>query len=266
MVQGEPCAPFAFGFEIDHGLDHLGRRGVGRGRGAPRLAEDRLHLREGFDDLVLGLEKLGRLCHGNARQGHGHVHQRALVEVGHELAAEPRCGPEAQREHGQRDRDGGALEFERELDGRTVDPDQEPVHRVLVLRNDAAADEEGHQRRDQQDRQQRRGGHGEGLGVGERLEQPSLLRFQREDRQEGHGDDEQAEEERGADFDGGLHHDFMPLLAGRGAFQPLMRVLDHDDGGIHHRADGNSDAAEAHDVGAQSQGPHADIGDENAER
>ena len=45
-----------------------------------------------------------------------------------------------------------------------------------------------------------------------------------------------------------------------------MGVLDHDDGGIHHGADGDGDAAEAHDVGAQAQQPHADIGDQHAER
>ncbi len=113
---------------------------------------------------------------------------------------------------------------------------------------------------------QRRRGHGEGLGVGERLEQPALLRFQGEDGQERHGDDEKAEEERGTHLDRGFDHDLGPRLAGRRPLEPLMRVLDHDDGGIHHRADGDGDAAEAHDVGAEPQGPHADIGDENAER
>src|SRR3546814_7578145 len=38
------------------------------------------------------------------------------------------------------------------------------------------------------------------LCVGQRLEQPALLRFQREDRQEGDRDDEQAEEKRRPDL------------------------------------------------------------------
>ena len=55
-------------------------------------------------------------------------------------------------------------------------------------------------------------------------------------------------------------------LSGRRALQPLMGVLDHDDRGVDHGADGDGDAAEAHDVGAQAQQPHADIGDQHAER
>ena len=83
----------------------------------------------------------------------------------------------------------GGLEAQRQPDDRPIDPDQEPVHRVAVLRHDAAAHEQHHQRRHQRHRQQRRRRHGEGLGVGERLEQPAFLRLQREDRQERHGDD-----------------------------------------------------------------------------
>ena len=111
------------------------------------------------------------------------------------------------------DRDRSGLEFEGELDRRPVNPNQEPVHRVLVLRHDAAPHEERHQRRNEKDRQERRRGHGEGLGVGE-LEQPALLRFQGEDGQERHGDDEKAEEERGTHLDRGLDHDLGPRLAG----------------------------------------------------
>ncbi len=174
--------------------------------------------------------------------------------------------PEAHAKHDERDQDGRCLEPQREPDHRPVEPDQEPVHRVLVLGHDAAAHEQHHQRRHQQDREQRRGRHGEGLGVGERLEQPAFLRFQREDRQEGDGDDEQAEEERGADLDRGLDQHLAARLARRRALKPLVGVLDHDDGGVDHRADGDGDAAEAHDVGAEAQQPHADIGDQNAER
>jgi hypothetical protein len=43
-----------------------------------------------------------------------------------------------------------------------------------------------------------------------------------------------------------------PRLAGWRALQPLVGVLDHDDGSVHHRTDGDGDAAEAHDVGAQA--------------
>ena len=52
----------------------------------------------------------------------------------------------------------------------------------------------------------------------------------------------------------------------RRPFEMFMRVLDHDNRRVDHRADRNRDAAETHDVGRQSQCVHADIGNENAER
>jgi hypothetical protein len=45
-----------------------------------------------------------------------------------------------------------------------------------------------------------------------------------------------------------------------------VRVLDHDDGGIDHRADGNGNSAEAHDVRAQAEQVHAEISDQHPER
>ena len=45
-----------------------------------------------------------------------------------------------------------------------------------------------------------------------------------------------------------------------------MRVLDHDDGGVDHRPDGDGDAAQAHDVGVDAERPHADEGGEDGDR
>ena len=45
-------------------------------------------------------------------------------------------------------------------------------------------------------------------------------------------------------------------LSGRRALQMLVRVLDHDDGRVDHGADGDGDAAEAHDVGADAEQLH----------
>jgi hypothetical protein len=39
-------------------------------------------------------------------------------------------------------------------------------------------------------------------------------------------------------------------------FERLVRVLDHDDGRIHHRADGDGDAAQRHDVARQGAAKH----------
>ncbi len=50
------------------------------------------------------------------------------------------------------------------------------------------------------------------------------------------------------------------------AFQMLVGILDHDDGRIDHRADGDGDAAQREDIGVQSLHAHRDEGDEDTER
>jgi len=47
--------------------------------------------------------------------------------------------------------------------------------------------------------------------------------------------------------------------------QKFVRVLDHDDGRIHHRADGDGNAAERHDVGGQSHPIHRQERKENGD-
>ena len=49
-------------------------------------------------------------------------------------------------------------------------------------------------------------------------------------------------------------------------FDALVRVLDHDDCRIHHRADRDRDAAERHDVGVDALIVHDDEGDQYADR
>jgi hypothetical protein len=46
----------------------------------------------------------------------------------------------------------------------------------------------------------------------------------------------------------------------------LVRVLDHHDRRIDHRADGDGDAAQAHQVGVHAQRAHGDEGDQDADR
>ena len=55
-------------------------------------------------------------------------------------------------------------------------------------------------------------------------------------------------------------------LSGSRALQMLMRVLDHDDGAVDHGADGDGDAAEAHDVGAEAQPAHGGERHQDADR
>ena len=55
----------------------------------------------------------------------------------------------------------------------------------------SAADEEAHEDGREGDGQQRGGGHRIGLGKGQRFEQPSFLRLEREHRDKGDRDDQQ---------------------------------------------------------------------------
>ena len=109
-------------------------------------------------------------------------------------------------------------------------------------------------------------GHGEGLRVGERLEEPPFLILEREHRQERDHDHEQAEEQRRPDFLGRRDERRPARLAGREPLDMLVRVLDHDDRRIHHGAERDRDAAEAHDVGADAERMHAGKGHQHADR
>jgi hypothetical protein len=94
----------------------------------------------------------------------------------------------------------------------------------------------------------------------------SLLRFQRENRQERDGDDEQAEKQRRPDFDRSLDQDLNARFSRLGAFEMLVRVLDHDNGSIDHRADRDRDPAKTHDVGTESQRLHRRERHQDADR
>ena len=118
------------------------------------------------------------------------------------------------------------------------------------------------------DREDGRDDHGEVLGVGEGLEEAAFLRFEREDGEERDGDDEEGEEAGAADFFHGVDDD-AAIVGGAAGFLPLFEflvgLLDDDDGGVDHRADGDRDAAEGHDVGADAEGAHRDERDEDGD-
>ena len=104
------------------------------------------------------------------------------------------------------------------------------------------------QRRRERDREQRREQHDEGLGVGERLEQPPRLAVQREDRQERHRDDQQREEDRRASTSlRRLVEQLVPIGARAARARASCARLDHHDLGVDRGADRDRDAAEAHD-------------------
>ncbi len=72
--------------EVDHGLDHVHRRRVGRRLGPAGLAHDHVDLGEPAEDHVARLQVVDRLGHRRARNGDRHVHDHPLVERRHELA------------------------------------------------------------------------------------------------------------------------------------------------------------------------------------
>ena len=123
---------------------------------------------------------------------------------------------------------------------------------LLLFRREFAADEVTHQDRRERDGEQRRRGHRIGFGERQRLEQPAFLRLQREHRDERNRDDEQRIKQRRPDFDRGVANDLPVRFFAAIALDVLVRVLDHDDDRIDHRADGDRDAAERHDVRADA--------------
>jgi hypothetical protein len=157
---------------------------------------------------------------------------------------------------------------------RAIERDKEAVDGISFFGRNASADEITHQHRDKRDRKSRCRGHRVGLGKGERREEPSLLRFEREHRNEREGDDQQRNEKRRPDLRRRLA-DRAPAFLARErrarvrvmpGFEALVRVLDHHHRGVDHRADGDRDAAERHDVGVHPLVIHDDECGEDAER
>ncbi len=121
---------------------------------------------------------------------------------------------------------------------------------------------------------------GEGLGEGERDEEAAGLVGEGEEGEKtddggGGGGEERAGDLVGARDDGG--GDFLVPRRGRhgAVFAPALRlqvekvlgdVLRHDDAEIHHHADGDDDAGEAHEVGAHAEEVHDEKREQHAER
>ena len=266
LLRGHAGAPLIAGLELDAGLHHhqIGR--VGGGFGAPRLAEHVLHLGYGTNELVGLLQNLPRLAHRDIGCGGGHIHDVPLIERRNELGAQVLERPEARHRHHGGDGQGGFRAGQDGFEQRHIALAQPAVQRVGLLRQYLATDEVTHDHRHQRDG--KRGGrrHGVGLGEGEGVEHPPLLRLQREHRQEADGDDQQGEEDGGPHFDARLGDDAPAVLVGeRLPLHVFVDVLDHHDGAIHHGADGDGDAPERHDVGVDPLQVHDDKGHQNGD-
>ena len=132
-----------------------------------------------------------------------------------------------------------------------VRPDEKRIERIGLFAPEFAAHQIEHQYGNECHRQDGGEGHGVGLGEGERREEAIAFPRQRKDRQEGDGDDEEREEDAGADFLSRFDQGGTALCRAGFAFQFRQfpaGVFDKHDGGIHHRADGDGDAAQRHDV------------------
>ena len=147
-----------------------------------------------------------------------------------------------------------------------IKPDEQAVDGIFFFRRNFAADEQAHENRRERDGEQRRRAHGIGFGERERFEQPAFLRLQREDRDERNRDDEQRVKQRRADFDRRVADDFPVRLFAAVALEMFVGVLDHDDDGVHHRADGDGDAAQRHDVRADALAIHDDERNQHGDR
>ncbi len=126
---------------------------------------------------------------------------------------------------------------------------------------DLAAQQNVSQGGSQCDAEDRRRQHDERLRVRERLEEPSPLPVQAEDRNERDRDDEKGEENGRGDLDGGLVQELGPLLGRnvrRSMLELLVTRLDHHDLGVDRGAHGDGDAAEAHDRRRDVQEVHRD--------
>ena len=155
---------------------------------------------------------------------------------------------------------------------RMIRFDQHPVQGVTCLGRNFPPDPESHQNRNDDDGQCGRSRHGVRFRECQRAKQTTFLPFQGKDRNKGQGDDQQANEQRGSHFHGGVGNHLpaggvvnlltrmlmIPLL------KPFVRIFNHHNGGIHHRTDGNRYPSQRHDIGVQSLEVHDDKGDTQA--
>ena len=267
-VEGHAGTPLAPLLEDGDRLDHRQRRHVRRTLGAPDLSHHRLHFRDTRQRGVALLDDLLRLRGADAGKQRRHVHDGALVERRHELAADARPRQPRRREHEHGDDDGRPALPEHEFDHGTIGAHERAVHRVGCLGLHPLPHEQPHRDRHERDGQQCCRRHRQRLRPREWLEQAALLVLQREHGEEGRRDDEQRDEQRWPYLLRRLDH-HGPVVPRRAlrrvALHVLVEVLHHDDRGIDHRADGDGDPAKAHDVRAEAEQLHGEQRHEDAD-
>ncbi len=272
-VPGHARPPLVVRLQRNDRLEHRKRSRVRRRLRLAGLSKDRRNLGDLLQEAVLDLQDSRGFADGDAGDGRGHEEDSPLVQRRHEFAAEA-----AERDDGRRKHDGcgrqrePAVPQDKVREG-TVGPDQESVDRVFLLRRDFPPDEHQHQDRHQGHAEKGGKPHGKGLGEGERLEEPALLRGQGEDRHKAHRDHQEREKQRPAHAARGCYDDLDTLrpigltaVVLPEVVELLVRVLDHDDRGVHHGPDRDCDPPQRHDVRGQAQGTHGNEREEDRDR
>ena len=175
------------------------------------------------------------------------------------MNSRPMRGQERHRPGKHRDRraQGQDAVTQRPAQQRAIDPGERPQHGIGSFPMHPPPQQERAEHRHQRHRQQRGAQHGEGLGKGERMEQLALLVGEGKNREKGQQDNRHGEKDRPPDqvrrvaarvaitarAVAGVH----PAL-----FEEAEGVLCHHDGGVHQDADGDGNAGQRHDVGADA--------------
>ena len=152
------------------------------------------------------------------------------------------------------------------MEGRFVESLREANCEVLAL-VDPPAKQEGAEHRHEREREEQRTGERKHHGDGHRVEHLPLDARQREDRHVDDGDDDHAEEHRGADLLARGEHHLRALLLGKRAPQGVLTCAEPTDDVLHddHRAvddQAEIDGAEAHQVPGDAAAQHAGEGEE----
>ena len=198
---------------------------------------------------------------------HGLQQERALVQLRHEVAADPQPESDARNRDQQRDKGDEDRMPQTAIRGRRVP-------RLIVRSSATSSSDPGRAglrtraRRDrhQRQRQDERRGHRRDHRGGQRLIHAALDAGHAEQRQEDDDDDERREGDRPGDFGGRHRAHAHAAPTGRRAAQPMQDVLDHDDRGVDEQADGDRQTAERHRVQADTERLQQQPGERDRQR
>ena len=244
--------PLVVRLQVNDGLGHVQRGGVGGGVGPRDFRHDVLDFRERHERGILLRRNPGVLLEGDAWVRDRHEHQVAFVQRRHELVADATRDKQRPGEEERGGTGGEAPVRERPGERRTVQPAQGAHHRVVLFAVHLPAEQQTAQDRHERHRDDGRREHRKGLGERERVKQLPFLTGQREDGDEREQDDRHRKEHGSADEPRRFEHrvpDTLPVARIDGAlFHEPEGVLGDDNPGIHEDANRNGDPGKTHDV------------------